>query len=98
MRGNSLITPLWGKAESVLRLSSESVLRLCSESVLRLISESVLRLFRVMESMEIGNKDTGQVFYWIYRSKMVMESMEIGDKRRRTSVLLYLKKRIGHGE
>ena len=63
-----------GKAESVLRLSSESVLRLCSESVLRLISESVLRLFRVMESMEIG------------------------DKRRRTSVLLYLKKRIGHGE
>ena len=55
-----------GKAESVLRLSSESVLRL--------ISESVLRLFRVMESMEIG------------------------DKRRRTSVLLYLKKRIGHGE
>ena len=61
-------------------------------------SESVLRLFRVMESMEIGNKDTGQVFYWIYRSKMVMESMEIGDKRRRTSVLLYLKKRIGHGE
>ena len=51
-----------------------------------------------MVSKEIGNKDTGQVFYWIYRSKMVMETMEIGDKRRRTSVLLYLKKRIGHGE
>ena len=47
-----------------------------------------------MVSKEIGNKDTGQVFYWIYRSKMVMESMEIGDKRRRTSVLLYLRSEL----
>ena len=72
-----IVFQCWGccyESEKILNLTSLTTFNGKAESVLRLISESVLRLFRVMESMEIG------------------------DKRRRTSVLLYIKKRIGHGE